>query len=118
MHLYVHRPDGRLTQQTGTRYGAGIIGGINGGNGQTGREGKLVSVLPFLERYNFNLLAHHEFSEGVELFVEAKWNRVNSLGNNAGPSFNQGPAAPAISASAYGSTTPSLIPRIARPLPA
>ena len=83
-------PDGRLTQQTGTRYGAGIIGGIKGGNGQTGREGKLVSVLPFLERYNFNLLAHHEFSEGAELFVEAKWNRVNSLGNNAGPSFNQG----------------------------
>jgi outer membrane receptor protein involved in Fe transport len=83
-------PDGRLTQQTGSRYGSGIIGGITGGNGQTGREAQLLSVLPFLERYNTNLLAHYEFSKAAELFLEAKWNRVNSLGNNAGPSFNQG----------------------------
>jgi outer membrane receptor protein involved in Fe transport len=82
--------DGRLVQQTGSRYGAGIIGGITGGNGQTGREGQLLSVLPFLERYNTNLLAHYEFSKAAEIFVEAKWNRVNSVGNNAGPSFNQG----------------------------
>ncbi len=82
--------DGRLVQQTGSRYGAGIIGGITGGNGQTGREGQLLSVLPFIERYNTNLLAHYEFSKAAEVFVEAKWNRVNSLGNNAGPSFNQG----------------------------
>jgi outer membrane receptor protein involved in Fe transport len=47
-------------------------------------------VLPFLERYNVNLLAHYEFSEALEVFVEAKANRVNALGNNAGPSFIQG----------------------------
>jgi len=87
---YIFTADGRLVQQTGARFGAGIIGGIIGGNGQTGREGMTVSILPFLERYNVNLLAHYEFSPAFELFVEAKWNRVNALGNNAGPSFNQG----------------------------
>jgi len=87
---FVFTPSGALTPQTGTRLGQGIIGGIVGGNGQTGREGKLLSVFPFTERYNFNMLAHFEVSEAFEPFVEAKWNRVNALGNNAGPSFIQG----------------------------
>ena len=42
------------------------------------------------KRYNFNLLAHFTVSDAFEPFVEAKWNRVNTLGNNAGPSFIQG----------------------------
>jgi outer membrane receptor protein involved in Fe transport len=87
---YIFTADGRLVQQTGARYGSGIIGGITGGNGQTGREANTVSILPFLERYSFNMLAHYEFSPAFELFAEAKWNRVTALGNNAGPSFNQG----------------------------
>jgi len=87
---YLFDSTGRLFQQTGTRIGTGINPTFLGGNGQTGREGMTVSVLPFTERYNFNLLAHYEFSDLAELFVEAKWNRVNALGNNAGPSFNQG----------------------------
>ena len=87
---YIFNAAGRLVQQTGARYGAGIIGGITGGNGQTGREGETLSVLPFLERYNFNALAHYEFSPAFEVFAEAKWNRIDALGNNAGPSFNQG----------------------------
>jgi outer membrane receptor protein involved in Fe transport len=87
---FIFSEAGRLTPQTGTRLGQGIIGGIVGGNGQTGREGKLLSVFPFTERYNFNMLAHFEVSEAFEPFVEAKWNRVNALGNNAGPSFIQG----------------------------
>lgn len=82
--------EGRLVQQTGTRFGTGINSSIVNSNGQTGREGKTVSVLPFTERYNFNLLGRFGFSEAAEIFVEAKWNRVNALGNNAGPSFNQG----------------------------
>jgi outer membrane receptor protein involved in Fe transport len=81
---------GALTPQTGTRLGQGIIGSIVGGNGQTGREGQLLSVFPFTERYNFNLLARFQVSEAFEPFIEAKWNRVNALGNNAGPSFIQG----------------------------
>jgi outer membrane receptor protein involved in Fe transport len=87
---YIFTADGRLTAQTGTRVGAGPLGTFIGGNGQTGREGRTLSVLPFLERYNFNLLAHYTFSDAFEVFAEAKWNRVNALGNNAGPSFIQG----------------------------
>lgn len=87
---YIFSPEGRLTQQTGTRFGTGINSAIVNSNGQTGREGQTVSVLPFTERFNFNLLARYEFSPAAELFVEAKWNRVNALGNNAGPSFIQG----------------------------
>lgn len=87
---YIFTPTGDLQQQTGTRFGSGIIGSIVGGNGQTGREDTLLSVLPQSERYNFNLLAHYEFSPAAEVFLEAKWNRVNSRGSNAGPSFIQG----------------------------
>ena len=87
---YIFTPDGRLIQQTGTRFGTGLNSSIVNSNGQTGREGKTVSVLPFLERVNFNMLSHYEFSPAATLFVEAKWNRVTALGNNAGPSFNQG----------------------------
>ena len=87
---YVFQPDGTLVPQTGTRFGSGINASFAGGNGQTGREEKLLSVLPFNERYNFNLLGKFEFAEAAELFVEAKWNRVNVLGSNAGPSFIQG----------------------------
>jgi outer membrane receptor protein involved in Fe transport len=87
---FIFTGDGRLVPQTGARFNAGIIGSITGGNGQTGREGHTVSILPFLERYNFNLLAHYEFTPAFEVFLEAKWNRVNAVGNNAGPSFEQG----------------------------
>ena len=87
---FVFTPDGRLVPQTGTRVGTGIIGSIVGGNGQTGREGQLVSVIPRMSRVNLNLVAHFTVSDAFEPFVEAKWNRVNALGNNAGPSFIQG----------------------------
>jgi len=87
---YIFNDAGRLVQQTGARFGTGINSGIVGGNGQTGREGKTLSVLPFTERYNFNVLSRFEFSPAAEVFLEGKWNRVNALGNNAGPSFNQG----------------------------
>lgn len=87
---YIFQPDGSLVPQTGTRFGSGLIGSIVGGNGQTGREGKLLSVMPQLDRYNINLLGHFEFSPAMELFVEGKFSRVDALGNNAGPSFIQG----------------------------
>jgi outer membrane receptor protein involved in Fe transport len=87
---YVFTAAGQLVPQTGARYGTGIIGGISGGNGQTGREGHTLSVLPYLERMNFNLLGHYTFSDAAELFVEAKYNETSAQGNNAGPSFIQG----------------------------
>jgi outer membrane receptor protein involved in Fe transport len=86
---YIFTSDGRLQQQTGSRYGAGPTGGILGGNGQTGREGQTLSVLPYLQRYNINALGHYTFAPALEVFFEAKWDRVKALGNNAGPSFIQ-----------------------------
>ena len=87
---YIFTPAGDLVQQTGTRFGSGIIGSIVGGNGQTGREDSLLSVYPKSDRYNFNLLGHYEIIDGIEAFVEAKYNRVETVGNNAGASFIQG----------------------------
>lgn len=87
---YVFTPAGQLVRQTGVKVGAGPFGTVLGGNNATGREGELVSILPQLERYNANLLARYEFSPAAELFLEAKYNRVNAVGNNAGPSFIQG----------------------------
>ncbi|MFL6745480.1 MAG: TonB-dependent receptor domain-containing protein [Sphingomicrobium sp.] len=81
---------GDLAAQTGERFSTGIIGGILGGNGTTGREHEQLSVLPKLKRINLNLLAHFTISDAIEPFVEAKWNRIDALGNNAGPSFIQG----------------------------
>jgi outer membrane receptor protein involved in Fe transport len=87
---YLFNEAGDLAQQTGTRFSTGIIGGIFGGNGTTGRERNQVSILPRLKRINLNLLAHFTISDALEPFVEAKWNRIDALGNNAGPSFIQG----------------------------
>ena len=81
---------GDLAQQTGTRFSTGIIGGIRGGNGTNGREREQLSVLPRLKRINLNLLAHFTITDALEPFIEAKWNRIDALGNNAGPSFIQG----------------------------
>ena len=86
---YLFTGEGRLVEQTGTRFGTGINATRIGGNGQTGREGRTLSILPSLERYNFNVLSHYEFSPAFEVFFEGKANRVNALGNNAGPSFIQ-----------------------------
>ncbi len=86
---YLFTPEGRLVPQTGAAFGTGINASRIGGNGQTGREGRTLSVLPALERYNFNLLSHFEFSPAFEVFVEAKFNRTDAVGNNAGPSFIQ-----------------------------
>ncbi len=90
---YIFDGTGRLLEQTGTRFGTGINASRLGGNGQTGREGQTLSILPKLERYNFNILSHYEFSPAFEVFFEGKFNRVDTVGNNAGPSFIQSPSA-------------------------
>jgi len=87
---YIFTQDGHLIPQTGTRFGTGVIGSIVGGNGQNTREDRQLSVLPFQERFNANLLSHYTFSDAVEAFVEAKFVRVDTQGSNAGPSFIQG----------------------------
>ena len=87
---FIFTDAGNVVPQTGTRIGTGINPTFIGGNGQTGRERNATSVLPMTERFNFNFLGRFELAPAAEVFVEAKWNRVNALGNNAGPSFIQG----------------------------
>ena len=87
---FIFNQQGDLVPSTGSIISTAPLGTAIGGNGQTGREGQTLSVLPFLERMNFNLLGHFTLADWAEFFVEAKWNRVDALGNNAGPSFMQG----------------------------
>ena len=84
---YIFTPDGRLTPQTGTRFGSGPLGTIVGGNGQTSREGTQLSILPSNQRINANILAHYQFSDALEVFLEAKYVRTDSVGNQLGPTF-------------------------------
>jgi outer membrane receptor protein involved in Fe transport len=84
---FIFDPSGGLAAQTGTRIGTGPGGTFLGGNGQTGREGTQLSILPFNERYNTNLLARFEVSPALEFFFEGKYSRVNATGNQLGPTF-------------------------------
>jgi len=89
--VFMFTGDGlQIVPQTGTVVGSGPIGSAIGGNGSTGREGSLLTVFPEQERYNFNLLAHYTVSEAFEPFIEAKYVRVNTQGQNSSPAFIQG----------------------------
>jgi outer membrane receptor protein involved in Fe transport len=86
---YLFQPDGTLIPQTGTRVGLAPNGNFLGGNGSTGRERSTQPILPTLDRYTANLLAHYEFSEAADLFIEAKYSRTDSQ-RIAAPAFFQG----------------------------
>lgn len=105
---FIFNEAGRLTPQTGTRFGTGPAGTFIGGNGQTGREEELLSILPSNQRININVLARYEFSPAFEVFLEAKYVRTDSVGNQLGPTFiNNGPIA--------GSVDPRIAPRLDNP---
>lgn len=87
---YIFNADGSLTPQTGTRLGTGPIGSIVGGNGQTGRELQLLTVLPEQQRINVNLLAHYEISPALIPFIEAKYVNIRTQGQQSTPAFVQG----------------------------
>jgi outer membrane receptor protein involved in Fe transport len=87
---FVFNPDGSLLTETGTRAGQGPTGNFLGGNGPTTREDRLLAVFPQNKRINLNMLAHYTVSDAFEPFVEAKWVRLDTSGNNAGPTFIQG----------------------------
>jgi outer membrane receptor protein involved in Fe transport len=87
---YIFMPNGSFTQQTGARYSTGPLGGFAGGNGQTGREGELLSVLPKTNRWNLNAVGHFQFSDAFDPFFEAKWSHQEVAGNNASPGGIQG----------------------------
>jgi outer membrane receptor protein involved in Fe transport len=82
--------NGNLNAQTGARVGIGPNGSFVGGNGYSGRENKLIVLMPNLERYSANLIGHFEISPMFVPFVEAKYVRANAQGSQSGPFFSQG----------------------------
>lgn len=87
---YLFQPDGQLVQQTGTRVGLGPNGSFIGGNGQTGREGELLTLSPQLDRYSANAIGHFEISPAFVPFFEAKYVRTEAFGSVSGPLFSSG----------------------------
>jgi outer membrane receptor protein involved in Fe transport len=83
-------PDGSLIPTTGTRVGLAPNGSFIGGNGYSGREGKLLALSPDVKRYSVNLLGHYEISPALVPFFEAKYVRVDASGSQSGPFFSQG----------------------------
>lgn len=81
---------GVLVPQTGNRISTGPTGSFLGGNGDNNREDQLLSILPYNQRVNVNLIGHYQFSEAATFFVEAKYSRARTIGSNSGPAFNQG----------------------------
>ncbi|MBA4751621.1 MAG: TonB-dependent receptor, partial [Sphingopyxis sp.] len=87
---FLFQPDGSLIAQTGDRNGLGPTGPFIGGNGYTGREGKLIALSPQLQRYSANMMAHFEISPAFVPFIEAKYVRSEAVGSQSGPFFSQG----------------------------
>ncbi len=87
---WVFQPNGTLVPQTGTRVGIAPNGNFLGGNGSTGREGRILGILPKLDRYSANLLGHYEISPALVPFFEAKYVRTDTLRSVSGPAFIQG----------------------------
>ncbi len=88
---FIFTPEGELIRQTfDGRSSTAVYGGFIGGNGETGNEGRQVSVYPESQRYIANVMGHYEFSPAAEFFFEGKFARIESTGSNSGPAFNQG----------------------------
>jgi outer membrane receptor protein involved in Fe transport len=81
---------GNLVTQTGNRVGLGPNGNFIGGNGYSGRENRLVALMPNLERIAVNVIGHFEISPAFVPFVEAKYVRADAQGTQSGPFFSQG----------------------------
>jgi outer membrane receptor protein involved in Fe transport len=91
---YIFNPDGTLSRQTGTRVGRAPFGSYIGGNGDNFRSGTQFGLMPKLDRYSANLLAHFTVSDAIEPFLEAKYSRTDSLGNASGPFFTGATGSP------------------------
>jgi outer membrane receptor protein involved in Fe transport len=105
---YLFQSSGGLAQETGTRVGLAATAGTGtaaspfrasavpagsylSGNGDTRREGKLIQILPELNRYSANLVGHFEVSDAFVPFIEAKYSRTDSVGQgSSGPAFYTG----------------------------
>jgi len=82
---------GNLIPQTGTRVAVGPTGSFIGGNGDSFRDQGQFQLLPKLDRYNVNLIAHFDISDALVPFIEAKYARTDTFGaGSSGPAFIQG----------------------------
>jgi len=105
---YLFQPDGSLVPQTGTPSGSIQLGTIPvflGGNGSNPNGGKRLGLMPKLERWSANLVAHLDLSPAFTPFVEAKYVRTSTLGNSSGPFFLPSIASPR---AAFYTTNPFL----------
>lgn len=75
--------DGRLFREVNTPQFPG--GRAVGGTGSALAEGTLI---PDIERYNINLLAHFDFSNAFRPYFEAKYARIDALGQGTPTFFN------------------------------
>jgi len=91
---YIFQPNGTLVRQTGTRVGRAPLGSFIGGSGDNFRSGHQFGLMPKLDRYSANLLAHFTVSDAIEPFIEAKYSRTDSLGNASGPFFTGATGSP------------------------
>lgn len=88
---FIFQPDGTLVAQTGTRMGLGPNGAFVGGNGEGFFDKHQVQVMPQLDRYNVNIVAHFEVLPWFAPFVEGTFSRTESVGSGAnGPAFMAG----------------------------
>ncbi|MET1112569.1 MAG: TonB-dependent receptor plug domain-containing protein, partial [Allosphingosinicella sp.] len=87
---FLFNQNGNLQAQTGNRVGLGPSGNFIGGNGYSGRENRLVALMPNLERISANLIGHFEISPAIVPFIEAKYVRADAQGSQSGPFFSQG----------------------------
>lgn len=88
---YQFTPSGTLEPITGTRVGLGPNGVFIGGNGEDWRNGHQFQMMPQLDRYNINALAHFEVSPALVPFIEATASRTDASGTgSSGPAFMSG----------------------------
>lgn len=87
---YIFSSLGDLMPITGERKGNGPNGNYIGGNGDTGREDRQVSVMPYNQRLSGTIIGHYDFSKAATVFLEGSYARVHTIGANSGPAFDQG----------------------------
>lgn len=109
---YIFMPDGSLVEQTGEQFPiiAYPVPIFLGGNGSNWREGTEYGLMPDMNRFAVNLLAHFEVSPAFVPFVEAKFTRSKALSNNSGSFFLPASGSPR---EAFFTTNPYLRPEVA-----
>ncbi|GAA4643164.1 TonB-dependent receptor [Pontixanthobacter gangjinensis] len=82
---YRFGPDGRLFGEDNQNFPgtSNVVGGTGSDFGTVG------TLIPNIERYNFNVLAHFDVSEAFRPYVELKYARIEAKGSGT-PSFING----------------------------